>query len=78
MIIGDVTPRNFSLDGVLFFEVGLDLIVGAALQRLLVPTHVLPAQAILEFVSPDLQIGSGRTLKVIIRGTTAGHNKPRY
>jgi hypothetical protein len=58
-MIRHVTACNFSLDGCLFFEVVLDLVVAVALQRLLVPTHVGRAQAILEFVSPQLQIGSG-------------------
>jgi hypothetical protein len=57
VIIRHITACNFSLDGCLFFEVVLDLVVAVALQRLLVPTHVGRAQAILEFVSPDLQVG---------------------
>ena len=59
VIIRDVTACNFSLDGCLFFEVVPDLVVAVALQRLLVPTHVCRAQAIFEFVSPDLQVGRG-------------------
>jgi hypothetical protein len=47
MIIGDVTPCNFPLDGCFFFEVSRDFVIGVALQRLLVPIHALHAQAML-------------------------------
>ena len=59
VIIGDVTALNFSLDGFLFFEIGVEVIIAVALPLLLVPTHVPHAQAIHEFVAPQLQIGSG-------------------
>lgn len=59
VIIRHATACNFSLDGFLFFEVGLDVIIGVALQRLLVPTHAGRAQAIRDFIAPQLQIGSG-------------------
>jgi hypothetical protein len=59
MIIRHVTACNFSLDGFLFFEVGLDVIIGVALPLSLVPTRARHAQAIHEFVAPQLQIGSG-------------------
>ena len=59
MIIRHVTACNFSLDGFLFFEVGLDVIIGVALPLSLVPTRARHAQAIVEFVAPQLQIGSG-------------------
>jgi hypothetical protein len=59
VIIRHVTACNFSLDGFLFFEISLNLAVGGALQRLLVPTHALHAQAMFEVVAPELQIGSG-------------------
>jgi hypothetical protein len=72
------TARNFSLDGFLFFEVGPDAIIGIALPRLLIPTHARHAQAIHEFVAPQLQIGSGQMLNLILRRTTACHNKPGY
>jgi hypothetical protein len=58
VIIRHATACNFSLDGFLFFDVGLDFIIGVALPLSLVPTHVRHAQAILEFVAPQLQIGS--------------------
>jgi hypothetical protein len=32
----------------------------------------------LEFVAPELQIGSGQMLDVILRRTTACHDKPGY
>ena len=59
MIIRYATARNFLLDGCLFFEVGPDVIIGVAMQRFLVPIHPRRAQAIIEFVAPQLQIGSG-------------------
>ena len=59
VIIRHATACNFSLDGFLFFEVGLDVTIGVALPRSLVPTHARHAQAIIEFVAPQLQIGSG-------------------
>lgn len=59
MIIRHATACNFSLDGFLFREVAIDVIIGVALQRLLVPIHARHAQAIHEFVAPQLQIGSG-------------------
>ena len=59
VIIRHATARNFSLDGFLFFEVVLDVIIGVALPRPLVPTHARHAQAIVEFVTSELQIGSG-------------------
>jgi hypothetical protein len=78
VIIRHATACNFSLDGFLFFEVGPDVIISVALHRLLVRTHARHAQAIHEFVSPQLQIGSGQMLKVILRRTTACYNKPGY
>jgi len=59
VIIRHAAACNFSLDGFLFLEVVPDIIIGVALPELLVPTHARPAQAILEFVAPQLQIGSG-------------------
>ena len=59
VIIRHATARNFSLDGFLFFEVVLGLIIGVILPGLFVPTHARHAQAMLEFVAPQLQIGSG-------------------
>ena len=59
VIIGDVTACNFSLDGFLFFEVGGDVIMARGLPHLFVPTRAVHAQAIHEFVAPQLQIGSG-------------------
>src|SRR5262249_54097601 len=59
VISGHATTCNFSLDRFLFFEVGPNVIVGVALHRLLVPTHARHAQAIHQFVAPQLQIGSG-------------------
>jgi hypothetical protein len=59
VIIRHVTAFNFSLDGFLFFEVGGDVIRAVALPRLFVPTRVPHAQAIHEFVAPQLQIGRG-------------------
>ena len=59
MIIRHATACNFSLDGFLFFEVVLDVIIGVALPRLLVRTRARHAQTIIEFVAPQLQIGSG-------------------
>jgi hypothetical protein len=59
VIIRHATARNFSLDGFLFFEVGLDVIIGVALPRSVVPTHARHAQAIHEFIASQLQIGSG-------------------
>jgi hypothetical protein len=43
----------------LLVEIFLDIIVCVALQRLFVPTGACHAQAMLEFVAPQLQIGSG-------------------
>jgi len=59
VIIRHATACNFSLDGFHFFKVVLDVIIGVALQRSLVPTQARHAQAIHEFVAPQLQIGSG-------------------
>ena len=59
VIIRHATACNFSLDGFLFFEVVLGLIIGVALPRSLVPTHARHAQAIIEFVAPQFQVGSG-------------------
>jgi hypothetical protein len=59
MIISHATACNFLLNGFLFSEVSLDVIVCIALQWLLVPTRARHAQAMLEFVAPQLQIGSG-------------------
>jgi hypothetical protein len=59
MIIRHATVFNFSLDGFLFLEVGVDVIIDIALPRSVVPTDVPHAQAIHEFVAPQLQIGSG-------------------
>ena len=59
VIIRHATARNFSLDGFLFFEVVLDLIIGVALPRSLVPTPARHTQAMLEVVAPQLQIRSG-------------------
>ena len=58
VIIGHATACNFSLDGFLFFEVRLDLIMGVTLPRSVV-IHVRHAQAIHKFIAPQLQIGSG-------------------
>ena len=52
VIIRHATACNFLLDGFLFFEVGLDVIIGVALPRSLVPIHARHAQAIIEFVAP--------------------------
>ena len=59
VIICHATACNFSLDGFVFFEVVLDLIMGVVLPRSLVPTHAGHAQAILEVVAPQFQIGGG-------------------
>jgi hypothetical protein len=59
VIIRHATACNFPLDSFLFFEVSLDIIIRVALPRLLVPTRARHAQAMLEFVAPQLQIGSG-------------------
>jgi hypothetical protein len=59
MIIRHATACNFLLNSFLFFEVGLDVIICIALQWLLVPTRARHAQAMLELVAPQLQIGSG-------------------
>ena len=59
MIIRHATARNFLLNSLLFCEVGLDIIVCIVLQLLLVPTRARHAQAMLERVAPQLQIGSG-------------------
>ena len=59
MITRHATPCNFLLNSFLFFEVGLDVIICIALQWLLVPTSARHAQAMLELVAPQLQIGSG-------------------
>ena len=59
VIIRHATTCNFPLDGFLFFEVGPDVIIGVALPRSVVQTHAPHAQAIHEFVAPQLQIGSG-------------------
>ena len=59
VIIRHATACNFSLDGFLFFEIVPDVIICVALQHLLVPTRARHAQAMLEFVAPQLQIGSG-------------------
>ena len=59
MIIRHATACNFSLDSFLFFEIVPDVIICVALPHLLVPTRVRHAQAMLEFVAPQLQIGSG-------------------
>ena len=59
VIIRHATACNFSLDGFLFCEVVLDLIIGVALPRSLVPTPARHTQAMLEVVAPQLQIGSG-------------------
>jgi len=59
MIISHATACNFLLNGFLFSEVGLNVIVCIALQWLLVPTRARHAQAMLELVAPQLQIGSG-------------------
>jgi hypothetical protein len=40
-------------------EVGGDVIMGVALPRFVVPARARHAQAIHEFVAPQLQIGSG-------------------
>ena len=58
VIIRHLAACNFSLDGLLFCEIGLDLVVGVALQWLLVPIHALHAQAMFEVVAPELKIGS--------------------
>ena len=71
MIIRHATTCNFSLDGFLFVEVGLDVIIGVALPRSVVSIHARHAQAIHEFVAPQLQIGSGYMLNFILRRTTA-------
>jgi hypothetical protein len=68
VIIRHTTVCNFSLDGLLFFEVVLDVIIRTAPPwSLLVPIAARHAQAIHEFVTPQLQIGSGQALKVILR-----------
>jgi hypothetical protein len=59
MIIRHAPACNFLLDSFLFFEVGLDVIICVALQWLLVPIRARHAQAMLELVAPQLQIGSG-------------------
>ena len=59
VIIRHATACNFPLDGFLFFEVVLDVIIGVALPRSLVPTHARHAQAIHKFVASQLQIGRG-------------------
>jgi hypothetical protein len=60
VIIRHVTACNFSLDGFLLFEVVSDVIVGVALPwSLLAPIGARRAQAIHEFVTPQLQIRSG-------------------
>ena len=59
VIIRHATACNFSLNGFLFCEVVLDVIIGVALPRSLVPPHACHAQAIIEFVTPQFQIGSG-------------------
>ena len=71
MIIRHVTACKLSFDGFLFFEVGVDVTVGAVLPRSLLPlpapARVRHAQAIHEFVTTQLQIGRGQTLNVIPR-----------
>jgi hypothetical protein len=59
VIICHATALNFSLDGFLLFEVGLDVFIAVAMPRSVVPTYARRAQAIHEFVAPQLQIGSG-------------------
>ena len=59
MIIRYATACNFLFNSFLFFEVVIDVIIYVALQWLLVPTRARHAQAMLEFVTPQLQIGSG-------------------
>jgi hypothetical protein len=59
MIIRHATACNFLLNSFLFFKVGLDVIIRVALQWLFVPTRASHAQAMLELVAPQLQIGSG-------------------
>jgi hypothetical protein len=79
VIIGDATTRKFSLDGLLLCDVGAEsIIMRVALPLFVVPAHAGLAQAILEFVAPQLQIGSGRMLYLILRGTTACHNNHGY
>ena len=59
MIIRHAAACNFLLNSFLFFEVVLDVVIRVALPRLLVPTRARHAQAMLEVVAPQLQIGSG-------------------
>lgn len=59
VIIRHVTACNFSLDSFLFFQVIVDVIINVALPQLLVRTSVRLAQTIHEFVTSQLQIGSG-------------------
>ena len=59
VIIRHATACNFALDGFLFCEIGIDIIMDVALPRLLVPIPACHAQAIIEFVAPQFQIGSG-------------------
>ena len=76
MIIRHATACNFLLDSFLFCEVGLDVLICVALQWLLVPTRARHAQAMLERVAPQLQIGSGTMLKVIPREQQPATTRP--
>jgi hypothetical protein len=59
VIIRHAAACNFSLDSLLFFEIFLDVIVRVAVPRLFVPIRARHAQTMLEFIAPQLQIGSG-------------------
>src|SRR6476646_8550810 len=56
---------NLLRDSFLSFGVGLDVIIGVALQWLLVPIRARHAQAMLELVAPQLQIGRAQMWKPV-------------